>query len=323
MFKKIISLLLAILSILMFSACGGDEPTTDGTTEAPANDAVETTAEETTAAPVPGVGVVNECSVEILDMVKTVNYNDEDTVIIPVKFTNNGTKADAFATTCSLTAYQDGVEMSDAFSVDGVDSNVMTKIQPGNSLIIYKMFLLNGEADVEVQITEYIAIDEPEYLVEKTFAVADALSIDKLPVLDNSNASDAPADSSNYIDSKGTLGDFDVEIVSAEKGKNYDDSDAAIITVKWTNNSDEPAAFIYELNLTAYQNGVEMTDAMMVDGVDSQASMNKIQPGKTVELKDAFVISGDSDIEVHITEAVSFDDNPTEIVKTFSVSELS
>ena len=319
MSKKILSLILAGVLVLCLAACGGDEPTTNSTTATPVTNAVETT----TVPVVPGVGVVDECYVEILDIVKTVNYNDADTIIIPVKFINNSTKAEAFATTCTLTAYQVGIEMSDAFSVKGVDTNVMTKIQPGSSLIVYKMFLLNGDSDIDVQVTEYIAIDEPDYLIEKTFAVANALSFEELPVLDSNESGSNSADTSNFIDSKGSLGDFDVEIVSALKAKDYKKDDVAIITVKWTNNSDEPAAFIYKLNLSAYQNGVEMEDAIMVDGIDSQASMNKIQPGKTVELKDAFVISGDSDIEIHITEAMSFDDNPSEIVKTFAVSDLA
>lgn len=64
---------------------------------------------------------------------------------------------------------------------------------------------------------------------------------------------------------------------------------------------------------------LECGDAYMVDGVDSQKLLANIKPGATLELKDAYKLDGDSDVEIEITPWISFENNPPKVTKTFSV----
>ena len=123
------------------------------------------------------------------------------------------------------------------------------------------------------------------------------------------------------VEGKGSLLNSDIEIVGAELAEDYKGNPCVVITYKWKNTSDEPTAFIYSVNCSAYQNGVELSDAHFTDTeiVDTQASLNKVKPGVEIEIKDAYVITDESaDIEVEVKDWVSLDGDPV-ITKTFSL----
>lgn len=149
---------------------------------------------------------------------------------------------------------------------------------------------------------------------------------------DVSGASKTPSDSSKTVEpatsktdkntvmeGEGDIGDYHIKIVSAEVGKDYSENPVLIVTYQWTNNSDDEQMFSTAFSAKAYQNGIECGDAYVVDGVDSQKLLANIKPGATLELKDAYKLDGDSDVEIEITPWISLESNPPKVTKTFSV----
>lgn len=123
------------------------------------------------------------------------------------------------------------------------------------------------------------------------------------PVENTDSGNNDGADSSNdqAEDAK-----YSVTIDSAVKGKDYDGNDAVIVTYSFTNNSDEATSFMVAIMDKAYQNGVQLSSAFVLDGVDSDASMKDIKPGGSIEVQEAYELDDSSDVTIECSEAFSF-----------------
>lgn len=66
------------------------------------------------------------------------------------------------------------------------------------------------------------------------------------------------------------------------------------------------------LSCKAYQNGVSLDSAYGLDDsvYDSGLQMKDIKPGVTIDVQDAFLLDGDSTVEIEIQEWLTWDDNP-------------
>lgn len=135
-----------------------------------------------------------------------------------------------------------------------------------------------------------------------------------------STASASPASNagSKTLQGEGDIGKYNIKIVSAKKGKDYADKDVLIVTYQWTNNSDKEQMFSTAFSAKAYQDGVECGGITVVDGVDAQKMLSNIKPGATLEVQDAYVLNGDSDVEIEVGPWISLGEE-TKVVKTFSV----
>lgn len=119
------------------------------------------------------------------------------------------------------------------------------------------------------------------------------------------------------MDEEGDLGDYHIKIVSASVSEDYEGNSALVVTYEWTNNSDEEQMFSTAFSAKAYQNGVECTSAFLVDGVDAEKSLTNIKPGATLEVQEAYELTDTSNVEVEVTEWISFSDD--KVVKTFTL----
>lgn len=129
----------------------------------------------------------------------------------------------------------------------------------------------------------------------------------------------APAeDGDKTVDGEGDIGDYHIKIVSAQKGKDYSKKDVLIVTYEWTNNSDDEQMFSTAFGVKAYQDGIECSSLTVVDGVDNSKLLSNIKPGATLQVQEAYVLNGDSDVEVEVGPWIDLG-NSTKIVKTFSV----
>lgn len=68
----------------------------------------------------------------------------------------------------------------------------------------------------------------------------------------------------------------------------------------------------------AFQNGVECDDLTVVDGVDKKKLLSKIKPGATLEVQEAYVLDGDSDVSIEVGPWISIGES-SKVTKTFSV----
>jgi|GEM_PF-682772 len=112
-------------------------------------------------------------------------------------------------------------------------------------------------------------------------------------------------------DKNNALGEYDVTIVSHRVIKNYDDSPVIIVKYAFTNNSDEAASFDWTIENHLYQNGIELTDTIIVDDdYNAELSYSEIKPGITLELEKAYSMRDTtSQISVELSELISFSDD--------------
>lgn len=129
----------------------------------------------------------------------------------------------------------------------------------------------------------------------------------------------AKADDGNKVmDTEGDIGDYHIKIVSAKKGKDYSKKDVLIVTYEWKNNGDDEQMFSTAFSAKAFQNGVECDDLTVVDGVDKKKLLSKIKPGATLEVQEAYVLDGDSDVSIEVGPWISIGES-SKVTKTFSV----
>lgn len=123
----------------------------------------------------------------------------------------------------------------------------------------------------------------------------------------------------------GDLGDHHVEITGASLTKSYDDRPVIVVTYAWTNNSEDTTSAMVALLETAYQDGIELDSAIILNdsSYDLTSSTKNIRPGTTIDIQNAYYLDSEtSTVEFEISELFSFlsDDS---ITATFDPSSLS
>lgn len=121
---------------------------------------------------------------------------------------------------------------------------------------------------------------------------------------------------------KGTLGNYTVEIQSAQLAKDYEGNDALIVRYSFTNNGVEPQSFLVAVDDRVYQDGVELSSAIITgnDDYDAEASMKSVQKGATLEVQKAYKLSNTtSPVSVECSELISTDNE--KVVNTFAIGK--
>nr|WP_162612674.1 DUF5067 domain-containing protein [Flavonifractor sp. An135] len=141
------------------------------------------------------------------------------------------------------------------------------------------------------------------------------------PVVESTAPTPAPTPESTDA---GDLGDYHVEIKDATLSSDYEGNPAIIVTLSWTNNSEETTSAMLAVNTTAFQDGVELEMAIMMDeNYDGESSMKDVRPGTTLDVQYAYVLSNTtSPIEIEVSELFSFDSDAPKLLKTFDPASL-
>lgn len=131
-------------------------------------------------------------------------------------------------------------------------------------------------------------------------STADASETAPPHAAETTTADDPPAADSDYA----------VTIDGSTVAKDYQGKRAVVVDFTFTNNSDKANSFAFATRVKAFQDGIELEDAMFFDDdvYDSANSMKDIKPGKSISVQDAFVLDSDADVEIEVTELISFDD---------------
>lgn len=121
--------------------------------------------------------------------------------------------------------------------------------------------------------------------------------------------------------SKQIANQYGVTIDSLTPATNYDGQPAAIVSLTFSNNSGKPTSFSSALEMQAFQNGIELDDAFMLDepSYDSGSALKDVKPGSTITVQHAFLLSGDSDVTVEIRLRSYLDSETLITEKTFSI----
>ena len=120
------------------------------------------------------------------------------------------------------------------------------------------------------------------------------------------------------------LGDYYVEIKSADLSQDYEGNPAIIITYVWTNNSADTTSAMTSVSCSAFQNGVGLESAIiMSDDYVSDSFMTEVRPGTTIDVQAAFILQDTTNVvEVEVGEWLTLDDNPPIAYMEFNPAEL-
>ncbi|MBR2422580.1 MAG: DUF5067 domain-containing protein [Oscillospiraceae bacterium] len=309
--KKTYLFLISIILIFSLSACAlfpmpfGNPfvNSGDNSDSADPNQSIKIPEATVPAAVIEPEGELGDFYVKITSFELIEDYNGDPSILIVYSFTNNSQESAAAIYEVSTRAYQNGVELSDAltYSLDNYDSGIsMKEIQPGITIDIPCVYLLSSEtAPVEFEIGELFSLDPN--IVGDVFEISES---------GETVLSRAPE---GVMDFK--VGAFDVSVVSYRVSKDYDGSSVLILELGVTNNGPNSESFDLSAEINAFQNGIELSTAYMVDGVDSHTKRALLRPGAGVAVYYCFTLSDESPVDFELSELISFDDT----VHTFTV----
>lgn len=116
----------------------------------------------------------------------------------------------------------------------------------------------------------------------------------------------------------GKLGDFEVEILDARKATDYNGKPALVVGYDFANNSSKAAMFVSSMTYQAYQNGVQLSTALIMDGTyDAEPQMKNIQPGARLKVDAAYQLVDDSPVTVEVSPLFSL--NGKKLTKIFNI----
>lgn len=136
-------------------------------------------------------------------------------------------------------------------------------------------------------------------------------------------STDSPKPSSGEMIGSGNLGDNYVEIKGGQLAKDLYENPVCIITYAWTNNSDETTSAMSEIDVKAFQDGVELDSSFTIldpSVWDSSSNLKDVKPGATIEVQYAFYLDNESsDVEVELSERFSFAKDDPKVIKVFTI----
>lgn len=125
-----------------------------------------------------------------------------------------------------------------------------------------------------------------------------------------------------------TVGDFELRYKGASIMTDYEGNDALVLTLDFTNKSEETTDYFWSIYETAMHNGAELEMAIVyldeetLESVDDSQYQN-VEPGATVEVQTAFELD-DTTGEVEITfEEMEGDKNDTITIDLSTISRES
>ena len=117
------------------------------------------------------------------------------------------------------------------------------------------------------------------------------------------------------------IGDYVVKFNGFSLSKDRDGNDAIIINYDFTNNSSDPAAALWALDLTSFQGGVALEPAYSVEGCNSDPYYTtEVKDGATISLQSAFLLRDlSTPVEVEASELISYSDK--KVVAKFDIAK--
>lgn len=295
---RTIAFLLAVMLMMSLTACGSTNDTADGVTKDPAKStgAVEVP-KATEPAPVvlESSGSLGEYDVQINDFELVSDYEGSPAILIGFTFTNNSEENESAMFALSYDAYQNGLQLESAIIADDSVYNsddLMKEIKPGASLDVTAAYTLDSEtAPVEFEVTECFGLDGAK--LGKTFEIAEG-GVTELSV--------APGTETAQV-----VGDYAVSIISYRLGEDYEGKKAILIDLGFTNNSDDTTSYTFAIDLTAFQDGIELESAITSGEGVGNSQLRNVKPGAGTAVTVAFLLTSDtSPVEIEIEEYFSF-----------------
>ncbi len=136
----------------------------------------------------------------------------------------------------------------------------------------------------------------------------------------DSSTQETPTPDTPKITSEGDLGDYHVSIGDCTFTKDIDENKVIVINYSFTNNSDDTVAPLWALSTKAFQDGVQLEIAFVLnaDSYNAEIAQKELKPGASLEgCQVAYVLTSDSPVEFEVEELISFNDSM--LAKTFDI----
>lgn len=103
--------------------------------------------------------------------------------------------------------------------------------------------------------------------------------------------------------------EFVVTIDGSRVTKDYEGNPALVVDYTFTNNSEETTSFMLAAHSKAFQDGVQLEVAMIMDDANFSVEngMKDLRPGTSLAIQEAFVLTSESDVELEVEEFLSMD----------------
>ena len=101
----------------------------------------------------------------------------------------------------------------------------------------------------------------------------------------------------------GAVGDYDVTIGDCAFTTDIDGNNAIVVNYDFTNNSDEDVAPFVGISMTAFQDGVQLETAFVMDTsvYDAGIGQKQLKPGASLTgCQNAYVLTSTSPVEVEV-----------------------
>lgn len=104
---------------------------------------------------------------------------------------------------------------------------------------------------------------------------------------------------------------FEANVDDVSVGEDYQGNPALIVTYSWKNNSDKSRSFASALHPRCYQNGVQLSTAIVLSGIDSEGYLADVKPGYGTTAQLAYELKDtENPVEIEVYELASFKGDP-------------
>ena len=320
--KKLIALLLVIVSLITLASC------------------IEDTEPQPTETGKPEITKLGDYGVSIEGCRVARAYDDKPIVIVKYKFINYDDDEAAFSYTIKDAVYQNGIGLNECYIADDSanysSDNQTKKVKKGATLDIEVAYVLNDTTtDVEVEVSELISFSDKK--ITKTLSIADSF-VDGSPEneesesgteatfptfdsnTENNDTEAEPVEPNKQENDR--LGDYGVSIESCRIARDYADNPIVIVKYKFTNYDDDAISFMAALTDTVYQNGVGLNQCYLADDSANYSTDNQtkeVKKNASLDVEVAYKLNDTTtDIEVEVSKWISFSDK--KITKVFSIA---
>lgn len=283
--RRIMSLLSAALLLLSLAACGSDK---SGSSQAAQQNAAPEKTVTVPAATIPAPvalepsGTLGKYDVQINDFEIVTDYKGEPAVLVKFSFTNNSEENASAISDLEYKAFQNGLQLETAIIADDSVYNAndqMKEIQPGAMIDITVAYNLDSEtAPVEFEVSESFSFNDDK--LGKTFEISEG-GTTELSIAPGSDAAQA-------------VGDYAVAVVSYRLGEDYEGKKAIVFELGFTNNSGKAANYAFSIDFSAFQDGVELETAILMDDESASNITRDVKPGAGIAVTTAFLLTSDS-----------------------------
>ena len=315
--KKIIALLMALVMLLSFAACGekaNENEQTSGENQSTLNEAGQPTTEAPKVTALASGEWNNNLGKFAVALVGAELFDDEDgakAIRVYLDFTN---KADSY-TTSFTDEKNDVILMQGEEELDETDApygedvaeygNHKRNVRPGVTIrCIYQFALKEETGTVKFTLTakkqENAVITYDFDLAALPGAPAEAFVAKEIAAPDFNNGWPESGAITDYYSGQAQ---HNLVIKNAEFVDGENDTKLIRVYYEFTNNKDEATDLFDAVDLRIFQDGIQLVEGMAIELSESDLAFSRdVEAGQTVTVSNVYVLISDSPVEVEAND---------------------